>query len=188
MLKILQARIQQYMNGELPDVQAGFRKVISLQLIKINEKKRKERKDWGTSDQIANIHWIIKKQENSRNTSTSALLIKLRPLTVWVIKTVGNSFSSVQFSSVQSLSCVWLCDHMNHSSPGLPAHHQIPVCPASRPLSQWCHQTISSSIIPFSFFPQSFPASGSFPMSQLFTSGGQSIGVSASASVLSMNT
>ena len=56
------------------------------------------------------------------------------------------------------------------------------------PLSQWCHPTISSSVIPFSSCPQSFPASRSFQMSQLFASGGQSIGVSASASVLPMNT
>ena len=57
----------------------------------------------------------------------------------------------------------------------------------SCPLSWWCHPTISSSIIPFSSCPQAFPASGSFPMSQFFASGGQSIGVSASASVLPMN-
>ena len=56
------------------------------------------------------------------------------------------------------------------------------------PLSQWCYPTISSSVVPFSSCPQSFPASGSFPMSQLFTWGGQSIGVSASASILPMNT
>ena len=55
-------------------------------------------------------------------------------------------------------------------------------------LSQWCHPTISSSVIPFSSYPQSFPESGSFQISQLLTSGGQSIGVSASASVLPMNT
>ena len=58
----------------------------------------------------------------------------------------------------------------------------------SCPLSQWCHPAISSSVVPFSSCLQSFPASGSFPMSQLFTSGGQNIGVSASASVLPMNT
>ena len=57
----------------------------------------------------------------------------------------------------------------------------------SCPLSWWCHPTISSSVIPFSSRLQSFPASGSFPMSQFFASGGQSIGVSASASVLPMN-
>ena len=58
------------------------------------------------------------------------------------------------------------------------------VCPGSCPLNQWCHPTISSSVALFSFCFQSFPVSESFPMSQLFTSGGQSIGVSASASVL----
>ena len=57
----------------------------------------------------------------------------------------------------------------------------------SCPLSQWCHLTISSSVVPFSSCLQSFPASGSFQMSQFFTSGGQSIGVSASTSVLPMN-
>ena len=58
----------------------------------------------------------------------------------------------------------------------------------SCPLSRWCHPTISSSVVPFSFCFQSFPASGSFQMSQFFASGGQSIGVSASTSVLPMNT
>ena len=61
------------------------------------------------------------------------------------------------------------------------------VCSNSCPLSQRCHSAISSSVVPFSSHLQSFPASGSFPVSQLFTSGGQSIGASASASVLSMN-
>ena len=62
------------------------------------------------------------------------------------------------------------------------------VCSNSCPLSQWCHPTISSSVVPLSPCPQSFPASGSFQMSQLFASGGQRIGISASASVLQMNT
>ena len=81
----------------------------------------------------------------------------------------------------------------------LPPHglqHARPPCPLptpgvysnSCPLSQWCHPTILSSVIPFSSCLQSFPASGSFPMSQFFTSGGQSIGISASASVLPINT
>ena len=61
-------------------------------------------------------------------------------------------------------------------------------CSNSCPLSQWCHSTISSSVIPFSFCLQSFPASRAFLMSQLFASGGQSIGVSASTSFLPMNT
>ena len=74
--------------------------------------------------------------------------------------------------------------------------HARPPCPSptpgvhsnSCPSSQWCHPAISSSVVPFSFCPQSLPASESFPMSQLFTSGGQSIGVSALASVLPKNT
>ena len=64
----------------------------------------------------------------------------------------------------------------------LPGDHSNP-----RPLSQWCHPAISSSVIPFSSCPQSFPASGSFQISQLFASGGQSIEVSVSVSVLPMN-
>ena len=88
----------------------------------------------------------------------------------------------LQFCSVQSLS---------HES-----QHTRPPCPSPTPrvhpnscaLSQWCHPAISSSVIPFSSCPKSLPASESFPMSQLFTSGGQSIEVSASASVLPMNT
>ena len=72
MLKILQARLQQYVNRELPDVQAGFRK------------------GRGTRDQIANICWIIKKARNSRKTSTSALLIMPKPLTVWITINCGK--------------------------------------------------------------------------------------------------
>ena len=72
------------------------------------------------------------------------------------------------------------------------SQHARPPCPSptpgvhpdSRPLSQWCHPAISSSVVPFSSYPQSLPASESFPMSQLFTGGGQSTGVSALASVL----
>ena len=64
----------------------------------------------------------------------------------------------------------------------------LQVCTKSRASSQWYHPAISSSVVPFSSCPQSFPASGAFQMSQLFTSGGQSIGVSASTSVLPMNT
>ena len=93
-----------------------------------------------------------------------------------------ESIWEVQFSSVTQ-SCPTLCSPMNCSSPGLPVHHQLPeLCP----LSWWCHPTISSSVIPFSHL-QSFPVSGSFQMSQLFASGGQRIGVSASTSVLPMN-
>ena len=72
MLKILQARLQQYMNCELPDVQAGFRK------------------GRGTRDQIANIRWIIEKQESSRKTSISALLTMPKLLTVWITRNCGK--------------------------------------------------------------------------------------------------
>ena len=104
---------------------------------------------------------------------------------------------SVQVSSVAQ-SCPTVCDPMNQSTPGLPVHHQLPefteihvyswVHWNSCLLSQLCHPTISSSVVPFFSCPQSFPASGSFQMSQLFASGGQSIGVSASTSVFPMNT
>ena len=78
MLKILQARLQQYMNCELPDVQAGFRK------------------DRGTRDQIVNIHWIFEK-ESSRKTSTSALLTMPRPLTVWITTNCGKFFKRWEY-------------------------------------------------------------------------------------------
>ena len=77
MLKILQAKLQQYVNCELPDVQAEFRK------------------GRGTRDQIANIHWIIKK-ESSRKTSTSALLTMPKPLTVWIPTNCGKFLKRYQ--------------------------------------------------------------------------------------------
>jgi len=72
MFKILQARLQQYVNRELPDVQAGFRK------------------GRGTSDQIANICWIMEKESSSRKTSISALLTMPKPLTVWITINCGK--------------------------------------------------------------------------------------------------
>ena len=95
-------------------------------------------------------------------------------------------FSSVQFSR---------SDVSKSLSPH-ESQHARPPCPSPTPrsysnacpLSRWCHPVISSSVIPFSSCPQSLPASGSFPMSQLFTWGGQSIGVSASTPALPMNT
>ena len=88
-----------------------------------------------------------------------------------------------------SQSYLTLCHPMDCSTPGFPCSSPtLGACSNSCPLRQWCHPTISSSVFPLSSCLQSFPASGSFPMSQFFTSGGQSIGVSASASVLPMNT
>ena len=94
--------------------------------------------------------------------------------------------SSVQFSLSVLSDSLW-----PHES-----QQTRPPCPSptprvhsdSRPLSRWCHPAITSSVVPFSSCPQSFPASGSFQMSHLFPSGGQSIRVSASTSVLPMNT
>ena len=96
------------------------------------------------------------------------------------------ALSSVQFS------CSVMSDSLQPHEP----QHARPPCPSPTPgvhpnpcpSGQWCHPTISSSVIPFSSCPQFFPASGSFPMNQLFASGGQCIGVSASTSVLPMNT
>ena len=94
---------------------------------------------------------------------------------------------SFSFSSVAQ-SCPTLWDHESqHARPPCPSPTPR-VHPNPCPSSLWCHPTISSSVVPFSSYPQSFPTSGSFQMSQLFASGGQSIGLSASTSVLPMNT
>ena len=113
---------------------------------------------------------------------------------IWNYFTFGNiiihatsvQFSSVQFSRSVVSDSLWLHERQWARPPcpsPTPGVHPNP-CPSS----WWCHPTISSSAVPFSSCPQSFPESGSFPVSQLFTSGGLSIGVSASTSVLPMNT
>ena len=102
-----------------------------------------------------------------------------------------NLISKYAFSSVQFSRSVVSDSLRPHES-----QHARPPCPSptpgvhskSCPSSQWCHPTISSSVVPFSSHLQSFPASGFFQMSQFFTLGGQSIGVSTLASVLPMNT
>ena len=102
-----------------------------------------------------------------------------------IVVTRTSLISSVQFS------CSVVSDSLR---PHALRHVRLP-CPSptpgaysnSCPLSQWCHPTVSSSVVPFSSCLQSFPASGSFPMSRFFTLGSQSIGVSASASVLPMS-
>ena len=105
----------------------------------------------------------------------------------WRRKVLYHLFGlSVQFSPSVVSDSLWPHEsqHSRHCCPSpTPGVHPNPC-----PLSWWCHPTILSSIIPFSSCPQSLPASGSFPMSQLFATGGQSIGVSVSASVLPMNT
>ena len=102
---------------------------------------------------------------------------------LWWICTVEYS---VQFSHSVMSDSLWPYE-LQHARPPCPS--QTPgVHPNSCPSSQWCHPAISFSVVPFFSCPQSLPASGSFPMSQLFTGGSQSIAVSASASVLPMNT
>ena len=87
MLKILQARLQQYMTQELPDVQAGFRK------------------DRGTRDQIANICWIIQKARESRKIPTSISLTMLKPLTVWVTTNCGKFLKIREYQTILPASC-----------------------------------------------------------------------------------
>ena len=104
------------------------------------------------------------------------------------VNSLYSNMESVQFSSVGSLTCVWL-----FATPWTTARQASLAITNSRSLckpchlSQWCHPTISSSVLPFSSHFQSFPASWSFQMSQFFASGGRSIIVSASTSVLSIN-
>ena len=142
MFKILQARLQQYVNWGLPDIQARFRK------------------GKGTRDQIANIHWIIEKaREFQKN---------IFPFH-WLRESlcVDHNKHSVHQFSCSVMSNPWGHHGLQHArlpclSPTSGAYSK------SCPFSRWWHPTISSSIIPFSSCPQSLPASGSFPMSQLF--------------------
>ena len=125
------------------------------------------------------MHW----RRSSFKKKVPSRLLKSHPVD-------GPPFLLVR--SVSKFSRSVISDSLQPHEP----QHARPPCPSPTPgvhqnpspLSWWCHPTISSSVVPFSSCPQSFPASGSFPTSQLFASGGQSTGVSASASVLPMNT
>ena len=126
-------------------------------------------------------------------TSLKRLLIRVKEesekaglkLNIQKTKIVASGpINSVQFSRLVVSNSLW--PHGQHARPPCPSPTPR-VYPNSFPLSQWCHPTISSSVIPFSSCLQSFPASASFPMSQFFSSGGQSIGTSASASILPRN-
>ena len=97
MLKILQARLQQYVNRELPDVKAGFRK------------------GRGTRDQIANICWIMEKQESSRKTSISVLLTMTKPLTVWITRNFGKFFKRWEYTSPDMPSDKSICRSRSNS-------------------------------------------------------------------------
>ena len=117
--------------------------------------------------------------------------IALKSLQITNVERVWRKNTTLLHCSVQFSHSVVSDSLRPHSlqHARLPCPSSIPrACSNSCPLSQWCHPTILSSVIPFSSRLQSFPASGSFPMCQLFTSGGQSIGVSASASVFPVNT
>ena len=137
--------------------------------------------------------WLVRSLKNYKGQSTSSRLMTVQSM--WISKQISTptittqhtyfSLRSVQFShSVVSDS---LRTHgLQHARP--PCASPTPrVYSNSCPLSQWCHPTISSSVVPFSSHLQSFPASGSFQMGRFFPSGGQSIGVSASTSVLLIN-
>ena len=116
------------------------------------------------------------------------------PSASWKSKPIMYFILSECVTGVHSVQCSRSVVSDSLQPQGL-QHTRLP-CPSptpsvysnSCPLSQWCHPIISSSVVPFSFHLQSFPAAGSFQMSQLFESGGQSIGVSASTSVLPRNT
>ena len=109
---------------------------------------------------------------------------------------LSSSFYSFQSTSILSASVQFSCSVMSAYLRHHGLQHTRPPCPSptpeagsnSCPLRRWCHSTISSSVVPFFSHLQSLPASGSFLMSLFFASGGQSVGVSASASVLPMNT
>ena len=141
--------------------------------------------------------FILIQQFNSLTNCSSTLITgKLKDSVIYKLLTYAyifiikisrtSSFSSVQFS--RSVVADSLQPHeLPHPRPPCPSPTPG-VHPNPCPLSQWCHPTSSSSVVPFSSCPQSFPTSGSFQMSQLLASRGQSIGVSASTSVLPMNT
>ena len=122
--------------------------------------------------------WVREKKESGDSTVSEDKCVSLAGY-------LGNAGWFVSFL-LFSHSATTLCNPMGCSTPGFPVlHHLLEL--AQTYVQQWLHPTISSSVLPFSSCLLFFPASGSFPMSWLLTSGGQSIGVSASASVLPMN-
>ena len=113
-------------------------------------------------------------------------MVDINQVHTYIYTHLITQYYSVQFSHSVMSDSLW-SHRLQHTRPPCPSPTPR-VYSNSCPLSQWCHPTISSFVIPFSSCLQSFPASGSFQISQLFASGGQSIGVSASTSVLPMNT
>ena len=138
--------------------------------------------DDGQGDLACCSSWSCRQSDTTERLNWTELTL-LHLLKLWIpLTTAFWDCCSV------AMLCPGLCNCMEYSLPGFSVLQLSPrVCSNSCPLSRWCHPTISSSFVPFSSCLQSFPASGSSLMSWLFTSGGWSIGVSASASVLPMN-
>ena len=140
----------------------------------------KERQNRG-GKRYSGLVWEVQAKTTPPSPLPSESVLPAGPRQPWLLLT------DVCCCSVAQL-CLTLCDSMDCSMPGFRVlHHFLEFAQNSCPLSWWCHPTISSSVTPFFSCPQSFPASRSFLMSWLFASGGQSIGASASASVLPMN-
>ena len=137
-----------------------------------------------SSKQIKTLYQVLCSRQNAKRLSTD--IWKTKVLHVFPF-CVNLTIPVRKFSSVAQL-CLTLCDPHGSQQARPPCPSPTPgVYPNSCPSSWWSYPTISSSVIPFSSCPQSFPASESFQMSQFVASGGQSIGVSAPASVLPMN-
>ena len=138
--------------------------------------------------------------DKHRHTCKNSSVFSIK-LNIWIISSIHHSLDFLFLFKFTFLSLFVLTSVqfsrlvMSDSLQPHERQHTRPPCPSptpgvypnSCPLSQWCYPTILSSVVPFSSYLQVFPASGSFPMSQFFTSGGQNIGVSASTSVLLMN-
>ena len=144
---------------------------------------------WGT-----HVHpWLIhvnvwRKPVQYCKVTSLQLKIKTKKLLIFLLKQIITITALKSELVIHSLSCVWLLVTPWTATCGLPCPSPSPgVCSNSCPSSQWCHPAILSSVVPFSSHPQSFPASGSFQISQFFASGDQSIRASASASVLPMD-
>ena len=148
--------------------------------------------------QVSQIGWVLNLMQrrigiNTKYGQLKSTLWSLGELCVSCFRKAHCKFFSylILFLQVSQYSCSVVSDSLRPH--GL--QHARPSCPSPTPgvysnsclLSQWCHPTISSSVVPFSSCLQSFPASGSFPTSEFFSSGGPSTGVSASALVLPMN-